>query len=216
MKSQINTKKLTTLALLSAIGYLTMFLIKIPVVSFLKYEPKDIFIVLAGFLYGPLSAAMVSVVTALLELPISSTGVIGMVMNILSSAAFACPAALIYHKRKDTIGAALGLLSGLAAMTLTMLLWNYLISPLYMDVSREAIVPMLTSIFLPFNLLKAGLNASAAMLLYRPFVRVLRQCGLVHDDTHTEQTKSARVLTAVLSVAILLGCAAIVVLMNRQ
>ena len=38
-----------------------------------------------------------------------------------------------------------------------MLLWNYLITPIYMGMDREEIVvPMLIPVFLPFNLVKAA------------------------------------------------------------
>jgi len=81
------TKRLTSLALLSAMAYIAVFLVRIPVVSFLKYEPKDVIITVGGFLFGPLSAFIISLVTALLEMvTISETGIIGCIMNLLSSA----------------------------------------------------------------------------------------------------------------------------------
>ena len=213
-KSHSATEKTVVLALLSAIGFISMMLIKIPVIGFLKYEPKDIFITFAGFLYGPLAALACAIVTALLELPFSSTGLIGMVMNIVSTAAFACTASLIYKKRRDIYGAAIGLLCSVAAMSVSMLLWNYLISPLYMGVTRDEIVPMLTSMFLPFNLLKAGINAALTLLLYRPFMRVLRLCGSPVQE-HLEDRKSSVLLIAGIAAAMLALCAGVVFWLNR-
>ena len=40
-ESHDRLKKLVTLAMLSAIAYLAMFLFRIPIVLFLKYDPKD-------------------------------------------------------------------------------------------------------------------------------------------------------------------------------
>ena len=208
------TRKLVVLAMLSAIGFISMLLIKIQVISFLKYEPKDIFITLAGFLYGPAAAFGCSVVTGLLELPFSSTGLIGMVMNILSSAAFSCTAAFLYQKRRDLIGAVIGLTCGVIAMTTSMLLWNYLISPLYMGVTREQIAPMLTSTFLPFNLLKSGLNAALTLLLYRPFLRILEMCGY-QTEKHEKNKKSETVLIAVFSVVLFCVCTGVIWYLNR-
>ncbi len=209
------TRKLVILALLSAIGFISMMFIKIPVVSFLKYEPKDIFITFGGFLYGPLAALACSVVTSLLEMPFSSTGLIGMVMNIISSASFACTASLIYKKRRDIYGAALGLVCGVAAMSVSMLLWNYLISPLYMGVTREQIVPMLSSVFLPFNLLKAGINAGFTILLYRPFLRVLHLCGYPVSE-HLEDKKAPVFVVAGVSALMLAVCIGVVIFLNRS
>ncbi|MBR4200176.1 MAG: ECF transporter S component [Oscillospiraceae bacterium] len=208
------TEKTVVLALLSAIGFISMMLIKIPVIGFLKYEPKDIFITFAGFLYGPLAALACGIVDAVLELPFSSTGPIGMLMNIVSTAAFSCTASLIYKKRRDIYGAVLGLLCSVAVMSVSMLLWNYLISPLYMGVSREEIVPMLTSMFLPFNLLKAGINAAITLLLYRPFMRVLRLCGSPVQE-HLEDKKSSVILVGVIAAVLLALCAGVVYYLNR-
>ena len=208
------TEKLVVLSMLSAIGFISMMLIKIPVIGFLKYEPKDIFITFAGFIYGPLAALACGIVTALLELPFSSTGLIGMVMNIVSTAAFACTASLIYKKRRDIYSAAIGLLSGVAVMSVSMLLWNYLISPLYMGVTRAEIVPLLTSMFLPFNLLKAGINAAITLLLYRPFMRVLRLCGSPVEE-HLADKKSSVALVAVIAALLLALCAGVVFYLNR-
>ena len=208
------TEKLVVLSMLSAIGFISMMLIKIPVIGFLKYEPKYIFITFAGFIYGPLAALACGIVTALLELPFSSTGLIGMVMNIVSTAAFACTASLIYKKRRDIYSAAIGLLSGVAVMSVSMLLWNYLISPLYMGVTRAEIVPLLTSMFLPFNLLKAGINAAITLLLYRPFMRVLRLCGSPVEE-HLADKKSSVALVAVIAALLLALCAGVVFYLNR-
>ena len=93
------TKKIAMLGVLAALAYLSVVLINIPVVSvdFLKYEPKDVVIALGGFMFGPLPAALLSVVVSLLEMvTISSTGIIGCVMNILSTWGFACVAAIVY------------------------------------------------------------------------------------------------------------------------
>ena len=207
-------RKLTVLALLSAIGYVSMLFIKVPVIGFLSYEPKDIFITFAGFLYGPLAALACCIVTGVLELLVSSTGLIGMVMNIVASAAFACTASLIYKKRRDIYGAAIGLVCSVAAMTVMMLLWNYLISPLYMGVSRAEIVPLLSTMFLPFNLLKAGINAGITLLLYRPFLRVLHLCGYPVSD-HLADKKSSVILVAAIAAAMLALCVGVVIYLNR-
>ena len=49
-------------------------------------------------------------------------------------------------------------------MICVMLLWNYLIALIYMGYPREAVVQLLLPAFLPFNLLKGGLNAAFTFL----------------------------------------------------
>jgi riboflavin transporter FmnP len=151
------------------------------VVLFLKYEPKDVIITIGGFLLGPIVSFLVSLVVSLLEMvSISETGPIGALMNLLSTCSFACVASLIYKRRHTLRGAVEGLLAGAVVMVGTMLLWNWLITPLYMTgTSRSDVAAMLVPVFLPFNLLKAGLNSAFILLLYKPLVTALRKAHLV-------------------------------------
>jgi len=176
-----NVKKMVLVAMLAAVAYLLVFFVRIPVFDFLSFEPKDVILVISGFLLGPTAAFATSAVVSLVEMfTISTTGIIGCIMNLISSCSFACIAALVYKKRRDLGGAMLGLLAGSVTMVITMLLWNYLITPLYMTgTSRSDVAAMLIPIFLPFNLLKAAFNSALTLLLYKPLVTALRRTGLV-------------------------------------
>ena len=71
------------------------------------------------------------------------------------------------------------------ALTAVMLLWNYLITPIYMNMDREeVVVPMLIPVFLPFNLVKGGLNMALTLVIYKPVVTALRKARLV-PESHT-------------------------------
>ena len=108
VESRQKNKKLVSMAMLCALAYLVMLVGRIPIVLFLKYDPKDIVIAIGGFLYGPVSAFVISVVVALVELPISETGIIGCIMNLVSSAAFACTAAYFYSRKRTLNGPVAG------------------------------------------------------------------------------------------------------------
>ena len=179
---KLDVKKLVLLAMLSAVAYLLSFLKTplIPAAPFLSYEPMDVAITVGGFLLGPIAALVISLVAATIEaLTIGDTGIIGFLMNFLSSAAFSCTAAIVYKEERSIGGAIIGLFLGSVSMIAVMLLWNWLITPLYMGVSREAVEGMLVPVFLPFNALKAGLNTALTLLLYKPLVSALRKAGLV-------------------------------------
>lgn len=207
-----DTRKLTTLAMICSLAFLVMATIKIPVVLFLKYEPKDVIITIGGFLYGPLAAALCSLVVSIIEmLTVSETGIIGCTMNFISTCAFVCPAAFIYQKRKSLSGAVIGLIVGCVGMTLIMLLWNYLITPLYMGVSRDQVAGLLLPAFLPFNLLKGTLNASFTMLLYKPLVTALRSARLLNESSN-KRAHSSKVSMGVMlcALAVIVTCVIIV------
>ena len=185
-KQKFTTKELTTLAMLTAIAYALVCCVRIPIVLFLKYEPKDVIITIGGFLMGPGAVLISTTVVALIEMfTISDTGIIGCIMNFLSTCSFAVTASLVYKYRHTMKGAIGGLAIGTVTMVCTMLLWNYLITPLYMTgTSRSDIAGMLVPVFLPFNLLKAGLNSSIILLLYKPLVGGLRRAGLLPAAIH--------------------------------
>ena len=173
-------KQMVMLALLASIAYLIVSLVRVPVVLFLKYEPKDVIITIGGFLFGPMASFVVSLLVSLIEMvTISETGPIGALMNLLSTCCFACTASYIYKKNRTLKGAILALVIGSLLMTGAMVLWNWLITPLYMGYPREAVAAMLVPVFLPFNLLKAGLNTAFVLFLYKPLVNALRKTGLV-------------------------------------
>ena len=177
---KMDVKKMCVLAMLSALAYVVMVVVRVPIVLFLYYEPKDVIITIGGFLYGPLAALAVTVVVAFVEMfTASETGPIGLLMNIIAGASFACTAAFIYKKNRSLKGAVYGLIAAWLLTTAVMILWNYLIVPIYMEVPRQQVATMLLPIFLPFNLIKGGLNAAIIMLLYKPIKTVLEKSNLM-------------------------------------
>lgn len=179
------TRTVTAAAMIAAMAYAAVCLGRVPVVLFLKYDPKDILIALGGILLGPGAVLRVSLAVSLLEMvTISENGVIGCVMNVLSTCSFALPAAILARKRRDRRGLALGLLAGGLAMAGTMLLWNLLITPVYMGFPREEVAKLLLPAFLPFNLLKGGLNGLGTYLLCPPVAKALARTGLIPKEGH--------------------------------
>ena len=121
-----------------------------------------------------------SVIVSFIEMiSISGTGPIGFLMNVLSTCAFAVPAAIVYKKYHSQKGAIFGLAIGVVSMAACMILWNYIVTPMYMHVPRPVVAGMLLSVFLPFNLVKGAINALLTMLVYKPVVGSLRAAKLI-------------------------------------
>lgn len=187
-----DTKKLTTSGLLCALAYMVMLVSKLipEVAGFLQLDLKDVMIVVGGFILGPVYSVVISVVVALIEMiTVSNTGPIGMVMNIISTVAFCYTASFIYSKNRTFGGAIFGLVAGTAMLTVTMLLWNYYITPIYMKVPRETVAAMLPTVFLPFNLVKGFINSALTLILYRPLVKSLTKAGLIRSYTASHHGK---------------------------
>ena len=178
-------RTLVSMAMLTAVAYVVMLLSKsLPSVNgFLDFDFKDVVICISGFIYGPVPAAIISIVVALIEaVTISHTGPIGLLMNVLATCSFCCTATFIYKKHHTMKGAIVGLALGVAALVIVMLLWNYLITPVYQKVPRDVVVAMLPTVFFPFNLAKGGMNMAATLLLYKPVVTALRKARLAPES----------------------------------
>lgn len=194
-------------AMLCAIAYVAVWVGRVPVILFLKYDPKDAIIALGGFIWGPIVSFVASVIVSFVEMiTISDNGLWGFVMNIASTCSFACVAAFVYRRKRTLSGALLGLVLGSVSMAVVMLFWNYLITPIYMKAPREQIAQMLLPVFLPFNLLKAGLNAGVTYFLYKPVVTALRKAGFAEGQSEQAEKKPIWVYLAVyLGFALIMG-----------
>lgn len=208
-------KKITSLAMLCAVAFVMVAFIRIPAVRFLKYEPKDVVIVIGGFMYGPSAALIISVVVSLVEMvTISDTFIYGCIMNIISSCAFAGTASFIYKKHHSMKGAVAGLSLAVVLTTAVMLLWNYIVTPMYEGLPREAVAAMLPTVFLPFNLLKGLLNSGITLLVYKPIVTALRKAKLLDmpKKSNNTQRKANIGIILIAAFAIITGIMIILVL----
>ena len=191
-RTRLDTKTIVSLAMLTAIAYIVMLASKMmPSVMFLDFDFKDVIVCIGGFTFGPTAAAIIAVAVSFLELIfISTTGIIGFVMNALATCSFCCTASFVYKKFHTKRGAVLGLGLGVVCLVIVMLLWNYLITPLYMtDWSRADVAALLPTLFLPFNLAKGGMNMAATLLIYPPVVGALRRAGVVPQSQSSQGKK---------------------------
>ena len=193
-KQRISTRYMAVVAMFSAVAYVAVLVSKVipDVAGFLSYEPKDVVIVIGGFIFGPLTSVLISTIVSFIEMiSISATGPYGMLMNIVSSCAFTVTAAWIYKRQHSQKGAVIGLAVGVLVLAACMAVWNYVVTPFYMGVPREQVAAMLTTVFIPFNLVKGGINAGLAMLLYKPIVGTLRRAKLA-PPTKSEASGTAK------------------------
>lgn len=182
--NKISTEKMAGIAIFSALAFVVSLVVRFPV-QFLTFDAKDAVITIAAFVYGPISAVIISFLAALIEMiTISTTGWYGFLMNFASSAVFSLTASLIYTKKRNLNGAIISLYSAIGATVGVMLLLNLLVTPLYLQyvgapITNADMVAMLPTLLLPFNFAKALMNSAIVMLLYKPTVMALKRLGLV-------------------------------------
>ena len=195
-----STQKLNRIAattIFAAIAYLSMFLTPFRV-DFLTFDIKDAVMTIGALYLGPLAGLAMSAVTSLLEMfTISQTGIDGMIMNFVGSATYTVVAALIYTYRKSLKNAVLGLVAATLSMTAVMLAANLIITPGFKGVPVEAVIAMIPTLLLPFNLLKGILNAALVMLLYKPVTTAMRATRLAVGEQHKGTNKNTIIVTLV-------------------
>ena len=182
----METKKITTVGMLCAMAMIVNLIISfpiVPMVSFLRYDPKDILIIIGGFIYGPMTSLIMSFICSIFELLVRGGNILDVIMNMISTCSFACMAAFIYKRYHHQKGAIIGLICGVVLTTVSMLIWNYIVTPIYYGMPRSAVVAILLPGILPFNLIKATMNAVVTWFLYKPLMNILRRTNLVESSS---------------------------------
>lgn len=207
-------KKITLIAAVAAMAIVLTAIIRFPITSlpFLKYDPKDVILTTAGFIFGPLVAILATVIEVVVEMvTFSESGPWGALMNIIATLSFSGIAAAIYHRKRTTKGAVLSLVCAVLSLTVVMALWNLVVTPIYTGFPRAEIVKLMP-VIIPFNLIKGGVNAALIILLYKPIKSALAGAGLT-EEVQTGKNATWNIIKMV-SFVILLCLIALIVYMR--
>ncbi|MBR2370482.1 MAG: ECF transporter S component [Clostridia bacterium] len=192
-KTQANVRKLTTVAIMSAIASVLMiFEFSVPLVPvFLKFDFANLPALLVSFSIGPLAGVTVELIRNAIHLPFSHTAFAGELANFIISAVFVATAGTVYKLVKNRKGAIIGSVSGALASALICLPVNYYISyPVFakvfapMDVIMgmyQAILPSVDSLWeallifnLPFTFVKGMICVIITFFIYKPLSPILK------------------------------------------
>ena len=129
-----NTRKLAGIAMLSAVGFILMFIeLSVPIMpAFFKLDFSELPALLAAFAYGPMAGAVVCLIKNVIHIFVGTTMAVGELSNFLMGVMYVVPAGLIYQKIKSRKGALVGSLTGCVISSIYCLPHNYfLIYPLF-------------------------------------------------------------------------------------
>ncbi len=186
---RFSSKKAATVALLSAIATLLMFLefpIPFLIPSFVRMDLSELPALLASFAYGPVAGAIVCLIKNLIKLITTTSGGVGELCNFLLGCCFVVPAGWIYRVKRTKKSAVLGSAIGVVSMAVLSFPLNLYVSyPMYMRLQPlEAILAMYQKILpfadtlpecllifnLPFTLLKGAIDTVLVFAIY-PVIR---------------------------------------------
>lgn len=193
-------------------AYVVMLVFHIKV-SFLTFEAKDAVITLAAMIYGPVAGLIVAFIVTVLEMfTVSETAIYGWIMNFTAAAVFSVTSSLIYSRIRKTWGAITGLAVAVVTMTVSMILLNLLITPIYANTTREVVISMIPGLLLPFNLIKATLNAALVMVFYKPITSALRSARLLdHNPAYDYKLKGKSIAVLITSIVVAVACVLVLI-----
>lgn len=179
--------RIVKLGLLAALTVVLVLVIPrlrlIPSLPFLEYDMGDVPIFIGAFLYGPWWGLLLTVVASVIQgVTVSAaSGIIGILMHILATGSYVLVAGLIYRRMRTFSGAVIALACGTVTMILMMVPLNYFISPLFLQseampyaAAQQAIWGMMW-FFVAFNALKAVINSTITLFLYKSVSRILKK-----------------------------------------
>jgi ECF transporter S component (folate family) len=192
-KNSQKTKQIVIIGLFTALAFVVSAVLPIKV-SFLTLDFKDAISTICGMFFGPISGLVCALIVPFIEATYSGTGVYGLIMNIISSVTLVGISSTVYKYKKTIWGAVLGLVTAAVATMGIMTLANILITPHYLkitmglslEVAKETVRGLLPTTIIPFNIIKSILNASIAMLLYKPISRMLKNILRTKDEALKE------------------------------
>ena len=177
VKHVMPVRQLTQMAVFAAIAIILVYFIHLPIfpaVSYLEYDPGDIPIILGTFMFGPAAGlALTFVVCVVQGVTVSAqNGIVGIAMHFLATGSYVIVAGLIYRKEKSVPFAVIAMFAGTLVMCGTMVLWNLLITPVYLGVPRSVVIGVMPYIA-SFNLIKAGGNSVIAFIVFKALGKFL-------------------------------------------
>lgn len=173
------TNKLVRIAVLSALSIVLVMLVKFPIIPsapFLEYEPGDVPMLVAAFMYGPMAGLLMTIIVSTIQAftVSAAAGWVGLVMHVLATGTLVFVSGTIYRRFHTFKGAFAALAAGSLCMVLIMIPMNLFFTVRFYGVPYDAVVAMLPTAILPFNIIKSVANSFIVILVYKPLSRFLK------------------------------------------
>lgn len=179
----LTTESMTRIALMSAISTVLGFFPEIPMTFFapwLKLDFAYLPMLLTGFSMGFVPGLIVLTVKNLFQLITTNSAGAGQAADMIMGICMLLPAVLIYKANRTRMGALIGMICGILAMTAGAVLANwFILLPVFLGDGFEAYMeahPTLMWIaVVPFNLIKGVAVCAVTYFLYKPLSPFLKK-----------------------------------------
>ena len=177
-KNRFSTRNIALMATFIALAFLvSLFDFPIfPAVPFLKLDFGNVFILLIGFLLGPLEGVIVCVCKETLRIFAGNTGGVGELANMLVTSAFILLPSIVYQFKKGLKIVVPSLVIACFLGTGAALVTNRFINfPLYMGEAGVQLFKDAFGFIVAFNLIKTASISVLTLLLYKRLSNFLRK-----------------------------------------
>lgn len=173
----LSTKMIAGIAIFTALSYgisfLEFSLFPASAVAFLKLDFSNVFIMLAGFTYGPIAGLIVGLIKELLCLIGTSTFGIGQIANFLVVIVYVLPPAIVYrHKKGIKTVIIMLIIACVLQISLALLVNKFITFPLY------GLADLYDSVFwllLAFNAIKSISISVLTIILYKRVSSIIKR-----------------------------------------
>ncbi len=179
-KEFFSAKKIAVVAVMTALAFVvSLFDFPLfPQASFLKLDFGNVFIMLAGFLYGPVEGFIACVIKELIRIPMGTTGGVGELANICMTTAFIVVPSTVYKFRRRFFVVIPSLIFGIVLQIAASLVCNrYITFPLFMGGGAAAAFKSLWPFIIYFNLAKGAIISVICCLMYKTVSRLVKTVG---------------------------------------
>ena len=190
MKKVFTTKNIAGMAIFSALSFI-VYLLEFPIfagtpASFLKLDFSNVFVMLAGFMYGPIPATIVLLIKEALHIAVGGTGGVGELANFIITASYVLIPSIFYRHKKGLKGVIITLIFACFMQTGMSLIVNKLINfPFFMGgvpfITTDYSNKMFNSLWgyiLAFNGIKSVAISVITVLVYKKVSHLFKKIKL--------------------------------------
>lgn len=191
MKRTISSKNIAGIAVFCALSYIFYF-IKFPIfpaTPFLELDFSNVFIILGGYMYGPIGGVIILIIKEVLHIPVGSTGGVGELANVIVGLFYVLLPTIIYKYKKGIKTVIITLFCACVFASVSALIANRFINFPLFGLSKEMFYSVIWFI-LAFNLIKHISISAITLLLYKRLSKLFIKIKLKETDKKdTEKVK---------------------------
>ena len=182
------------MAVFSALAFV-IYLLEIPIfagtpASFLELDLSNVFVMLGGFMYGPIPALIITVVKEAIHIAVGSTGGVGELANVIITASYVLLPSIVYRYKKGFKTVVITLVCACVIQIIASLLVNKFINfpfftgsiPFVPTPTSNGMFSSLWGYITAFNAIKSVVISVVTILLYKKVSYLFRKINLQNSS----------------------------------